>query len=805
MNSYLDLCGLTVPDFDSLSVTTRADIVNKFLVSPLGNRKRRRQIGSASSSQKKHQAHQEHQVIKFASNMPGLSRPVDDTKCSMSGKEDGSMVYDASSVHELEVKRSMPEVLEPRTEVDDTKRSMSGKEDGSMDVNDEASPSVHESMPEIQEVGEVCIADGEACEILRQSEHYLHLSRLSVVKATRQRVHFPSRKLNLKQSVPSEVRMWLERLASFGENLEINEDSLSSHTTILEMVFSCTAVNNFEAFLSTCSLEATTKVKGYFCLLSFFTRSCGKSLSLLNDNFALLTHVRQMRARLQDLARAWQAKANETACTVEVTRLQNFNVDLSSEQSLTSLFFLLHVELKWYRHTYMQAVPSRFTLLRASGFVYFAMLMARCATRCDLLKNVKLREVYEQVHSSPTSCLQLVFAHHKNVRSEKALFLLFLAFLTPILKNFIEHVRRSLLRFGMWKGDDQYLFPRDIVTHYHAFMASCGLDSFNPSEIRRLLCDAVDSISPTSKFYNIRDELQASALHKARSTKIIERHYASSAKPRREFAFMEYVQESFFNVADELVQTVLRTGVKPLEAFEEFVGEDTTGSEWSANNDDGDSPVELPPIPLVERKVVDCPVVLPATFVELQCISSTLKAQVKHILSGAFRENLYFDDHTLLPLQPTLFELPQVNIDYGTLTATDKQVVCKNLLAYCRSILKSWRCALPAKRFAVSALDADCNFVSDLVNCIPGSLVRSALRQHPAFSKQCLFGEHVVSQIWKVTEARLWLLKAEDDDKKQFTAFLAWKRGGNFDIEPFETFNPEAGLLLALGCPWAKT
>jgi hypothetical protein len=599
--------------------------------------------------------------------------------------------------------------------------------------------------------------------------------------------------------------MWLERLASFGENLE---DSTTSDTTILEKVFSCTAVNNFEAFLSTCQLEATTKVKGYFCLLSFFTRSCGKSLSLLNDNLALLTHVRQMRARLQDLARAWQVKANETASALEVARLRNFNVELSSEQSLTSLFFLLHVELKWYRHTYMQTVPSRFTLQRASGFVYFAMLMGRCSTRCDLLKSVKLSQVYEQIQSSPTSCLQLVFAHHKNVRSGQALFLLFLAFLTPILKNFIEHVRSSLLRLGLWKGDDRYLFPSDIVTHYHAFITSCGLDSFNPSEIRRLLCDAVDSIGQTSKFYNIRDELQASASHKPRSTKIVERHYAHSAKPRREFAFMEYVQQTFFNVANELVQTVLRTSVDSLlpavEEDSEFVGEDT-GSEWSVDND-GESPVELPP--LAFEHVKKLPVVLPppVTLVDLQCISSTMKAQIKHILACAFRENLYFDDHTLLPLQPTLFELPQVKIDYGTLTATDKQIVCKNLLTYCRSILKSWRCALPAKRFAVSALDADCKFVRDLVNCIPGSLVRSALRQHPAFNKQCLVAQNVVRQIWKVTEARLWLLKAEDhhNDKKQFTAFLAWKRGGKFSLQPFETFNPEAERLLTLGCPWAN-
>jgi hypothetical protein len=234
------------------------------------------------------------------------------------------------------------------------------------------------------------------------------------------------------------------------------------------------------------------------------------------------------------------------------------------------------------------------------------------------------------------------------------------------------------------------------------------------------------------------------------------------------------------------------------------VGEDT-GSEWSVDND-GESPVELPP--LAFEHVKKLPVVLPppVTLVDLQCISSTMKAQIKHILACAFRENLYFDDHTLLPLQPTLFELPQVKIDYGTLTATDKQIVCKNLLTYCRSILKSWRCALPAKRFAVSALDADCKFVRDLVNCIPGSLVRSALRQHPAFNKQCLVAQNVVRQIWKVTEARLWLLKAEDhhNDKKQFTAFLAWKRGGKFSLQPFETFNPEAERLLTLGCPWAN-
>jgi hypothetical protein len=643
-----------------------------------------------------------------------------------------------------------------------------------------------------------------------------------VLKFKRNRVAFPMRALprNLPQKclqISDESALWLRRLYHWHEDEKQEKDNkqenkqeheetdgqeeLWSVQDVFERILSLENVKRLDSYIQRekVNLSASTFLKGYTSILSAIKVICGGNLSGA-ETPQLLAIVTQVKNYVHDLISEYHAPASLATNSAEKQRLLfSMNASVSATEKLKRVYFVLITESFWFLHNFGGGTTSTSDMLRGMGFAVFATVMARPASRKNIITQLKLSDVPDQKENYEFS---VVFEKHKTGRTSHCLVTIFPPWLAKVLQMYVKHIRPLLS--SIWVGPPTLLFPDTAFGAFGKFLSSLGM-VVNASGIRQLFCQSVGELTVESAYFTQRGDLQTTAGHLTPRGRTIEAHYELTAKPDRERLLQRYIQETFCAPMELVVKEILemqqpdvRTPRKQyprscqkneLLAFSsesEENEEEQEASEYTTDNDD--SPAELP-IPQFRsptkkrRRGTQDNIQEQKRAKRTVEMTAELKLEVKRTLQESFRLNYLLGDEVVVPLlNKTLAGF------FGDDADTPAgQVVMTELRKYAKGLLKNWTNVLPCKYFTTVALAQALTTVGQLKQLMNTADVTRLLKKHPCYG-DIIVADEQLKRLRKDVEQRVANFRAHmelgevagptPDSKRHWSSLLSWRRSG---------------------------
>ena len=632
-----------------------------------------------------------------------------------------------------------------------------------------------------------------------------------VLKFRRNRVTFPSRCLpkNLPTKclqISDESALWCRRLYYWHEDEKQEKEEDKANETwsvdeVFQKILSLENVRRLSSYIQEdkVNLSASTFLKGFTSILSAIKVICGANLSGASTP-ELSATVTQVRNYVRDLIIEYQEPAGIASNSAEKQRLLfSMNASLSATEKLKRVYFILITESFWYLHNFGTSISSTSQEIRGLGFVVFATLMARPASRKNIITQLTLSDVEERKENQS---LTVVFENHKTRHTTHCLVTIFPAWLTKVLHIYVKKIRPLLARD--WLGSPNLLFPDTAFSAFGKFISSLGM-VVNASGLRQLFCQSVGELNIDSAFFAQRAELQATAGHMNPRGRTIELHYELTAKPDREKLLQQYMQDTFCVPMQLAVKEILDkchsdVGTprkeNPRRCREHTVlawsseSDGETASEYTS--EDEASPVELPSpqirTPSKKRRRTQENNTIHEQKRAKRTVEMTaeLKLEIKKTIQDLFRRNYLFADEVLISSLHATF----TNF-FGTAYTAESspgQAFMTEAKKYAKGLLKNWVNILPCKFFTSVASAQALTTVGQLKAVVNHADVTRMLNKHPCYAGGILVSDEQLRRLRKDVEQRLMNFRAHmelgevagptPDSKRHWCSLLSWRRSG---------------------------
>ena len=668
---------------------------------------------------------------------------------------------------------------------------------------------------------------GELYIALKESEHVNQITSKfsSPPRHTRKRIDFDRLPLtgSVLQTLPTETRRWLERLAGV---LDPAPDTKVDQETIITKLLCRESLIHFEKSLRkrTDGLKPSTYVKAYVMFQSCLSTLCGKRLSLVDGS----TREIALRARdtLSDLMQRWANAAVESTNKREAQHIETHRLTAAPFETMTNVFYLFELEHLWFNHTFAGKTHSLSQASRGTGFVLLSLLLLRPVTRPGILTGLSLAQTSESLTASDATTQELVLyvTRHKTQHSFGAAVLLYVdPVIRSVLMLYLEKIRPVLKSTGLWKGESTLLFPSNAWLFVKQIFLSWRLE-LTPGGVRQVFCHYLSQLSDDHVAYPVSLSLQSTAGHAtACGGSVVLKHYSPNAKLDLErklwnlVVFPDFVEPARKLILEhQRVQTNKSTLLLepfPIQA-EMDMNEEIVDPSFLLS-DGNESPIELI-TPVLQkakkkRKRSSCEkdmneVQVTMSLSACDVLPALLKTALKDSLVNLFLENFLSNGSAITQLVHKVFRAQWISIfgnEYiGTLKSEERLATLGK--QYCQRSLKNWTHRLPILSFVndiISACESKdgvrslCSVAQ--VKCIVSpDAVLNKCRSHIAFQNVTTIPNDFLSLFRKVCEQRAWCYIAQDDLGESrgpkpdtyghYNGLMYYLRTGNFPLLPYD-------------------